>query len=617
MADNENNSVFVNDSDLYYKKTNAVPKPETNIGIDVSDVFYDNLIEAGLASQLDISKINSLTQVSQSRDQIMQLLDTMGQDPIIASALEIYAEDATEYNANGQIMWCESSDPDVAKYINFLLDTLNIDKHIYQWVYSLCKYGDLYLRLYRQSDYNDLLFKNKKEQLNEKVVVKAYKASDKYAHYLEMVPNPAEMFELTKFGKSYAYIKANIMTTKKNDTLANIYYTYQFKEKDVEIYDATNFVHAALEDGANRTPEELELFLDSYEDGKTPLKYNVKRGQSILYNVFKIWRQMMLLENSMLLNRLTKSSITRIVGVEVGDMGKEHVKKQLMRIKTLVEQKTSLNLGDSMEEYTNPGPVINNVYVPTRNGVGQLSTQEIGGDVNVTGLDDVDYFKHRLYGSLRIPGQYLGDTDDNTGFNGGTSLSLISSRYAKMIKRIQNCIIQTITDAINLMLLDKGLNSYVNKFQLRMQSPSTQEELDRQENANNRVNVIQDIMSLLENVDMGSDASKLTILKSLLSSVINDPDVLNIIQERIEELENEDVESDIDSDTDNSDDMDIDVDVDMPRSRSGGLQPPLEMERETNTEPAEASEIEVEPEGEMVLPTPNELGLDFTDSTQF
>ena len=103
---------------------------------------------------------------------------------------------------------------------------------------------------------------------------------------------------------------------------------------------------------------------------------------------------------------------------------------------TSTKQKTSLNVGDSMEEYTNPGPVINNVYVPTRNGVGQLSTQEIGGDVNVTGLDDVDYFKHRLYGSLRIPGQYLGDTEDNTGFNGGTSLSLISSRYAKMIKRI-------------------------------------------------------------------------------------------------------------------------------------------------------------------------------------
>ena len=147
MDDNKN-SVFSNEQDVYYKKTQAVPKPETNIGIDVSEVFYDNLIEAGLASQLDISKINSLSQVSQSRDQIMQLLDTMGQDPIISSALEIYAEDATEYNANGQIVWCEAADPNINQYITFLLDTLNVDKHIYEWVYSLCKYGDLYLRLY-------------------------------------------------------------------------------------------------------------------------------------------------------------------------------------------------------------------------------------------------------------------------------------------------------------------------------------------------------------------------------------------------------------------------------------------------------------------------------------
>ena len=62
-----------------------------------------------------------------------------------------------------------------------------------------------------------------------------------------------------------------------------------------------------------------------------------------------------------------------------------------------------------------------------------------------------------VHNSLRVPKQYFSQTGDSTGFNGGTSLSLISARYAKMVKRIQNIICQMVTDAINIILIDKGL----------------------------------------------------------------------------------------------------------------------------------------------------------------
>ena len=54
---------------------------------------------------------------------------------------------------------------------------------------------------------------------------------------------------------------------------------------------------------------------------------------SLLYNTFKVWRELSLLENSVLLNRVTKSSIVRIIGVEVGDMPKEMVGPHLQGIK--------------------------------------------------------------------------------------------------------------------------------------------------------------------------------------------------------------------------------------------------------------------------------------------
>lgn len=411
MNNSNNKSVYLNDTDLYNKKINPVPVPEKSIGIDTDKKFYENILDAGLSSTLDTAKINSFSQISQRRDLLMQTLDTMAEDPTIAAALEIYAEDATEMNDKSLIMWCESADPNINKYITYLLDSLNVDKNIYKWTYSLCKYGDLYLRLYRESDVRDSLFDeedkkdNKKKSLNEDIILKAYNNNDAFIHYIEMESNPAELFELTKFGKTYAYIKANVTTnsSKVEDIYTN-YYKYSFKRSDVELYDATTFVHASLEDNVTRYQEEIELFLnkDGVENNNdTKLTYKVKKGQSILYNTFKIWREMMLLENSMLLNRLTKSSITRIIGVEVGDMAKESIGPHLMKIKGLIEQKTAFDTNNSMEEYTNPGPIENNVYVPTRNGIGNLTTNEIGGDANVTGLSDVDYFSNKLYSCLR------------------------------------------------------------------------------------------------------------------------------------------------------------------------------------------------------------------------
>jgi hypothetical protein len=138
----------------------------------------------------------------------------MCQDAKVAAVLETYAEDATDSNDEGRIVWCEAADPQIQHYVTFLLDSLNIDKHIYKWVYSLCKYGDVYLRLYRESDVDDdELFSNKKKRkkkLNEAVRIKAYHPDDHYVAYVEQIPNPAQVFELVKHGKTYAYIRADV-----------------------------------------------------------------------------------------------------------------------------------------------------------------------------------------------------------------------------------------------------------------------------------------------------------------------------------------------------------------------------------------------------------------------
>lgn len=608
-----NGSAFVNDSDIYNSKIKSVPKPEKNIGIDTQELLFDNIANAGLSSSLDISALESFTNVSQSRDQMYAMLDTMSQDSMVSAVLETYAEDATEYGDNGRVVWAESSDDSVLKYVTYLLDTIGADKHIYGWVYSLCKYGDLYLKLFRESESKDALFDKKdKGELNEDVNLKVYSKNDRYTHYVEMIPNPAEIFELTKFGKTYGYIKAPVRTPTANyDNLNSTYFKYKFNKADVDIYDATEFVHACLDDNSSRTPEEVNIFLDKDDKNQQSLSYSVRRGQSLLYTVFKIWRELNLLESSVLLNRITKSSIVRVINVEIGDMPKENVGPHLTNIKNMIEQKSALDEGNNLSEYTNPGPIENNIYVPTRGGQGQLTTQQIGGDVDVKSLADLDYFKNKFFGALRVPKQYFGDTDDGAGFNGGQSLSIISSRYAKMVKRIQHTVLQALTDAINLMLLDKGLDGYVNKFELHMVPPTTQEEIDRRDNLSSKIQIASDIMNTLSDVE--DVIAKIKILKSLLSSIVTDNDIIQILQDYIEELEKQAEEEEQDA----YDELDSESDSDSEPSFGGGgssspsFEDSVDFDSDVDTDTDVDSDVG---DTETVLPSPSDLELDLTDN---
>lgn len=614
---NNDDSAFVRDSDAVGDAIKSVPRPAQNIGLDTNDTLFKNMIYAGESSFVDMAALESFTSVAQSREQVYQLIDSMCTDPTIAAVLEAYAEDATEYNDQGRIVWAESTDADVSKYITFLLDTLNVDKKIYSWVYSLCKYGDLYLRLYRESDLKDDLFNDDgRSTLNEQVNVIAYRASDKFGNYIEKVPNPAEMFELTKFGKTYGYIKADVNSISKENNWIAPTYRYSFKQKDVDIYSAKEFVHAYLDDGANRTPEEVSIF--TTPNGTTGKEeqytYTVQKGQSLLYTVFKIWRELMLLKNSILLNRVTKSSIVRVIGIEVGDMEKADVEHRTRAIKNLIEQKTAINKNESINEYTNPGPIENNIYVPTRNGMGAITTSQIGGDVDVKSLADLDFFNNAFFGALRVPKQYFGFTDDGAGFNGGQSLSIISSRYAKMVKRIQNTVIQSLTDMVNILLIDRGLGNYINKFQLHMVPPTTQEEIDRRDNTSSKVQLARDILDIMSN-SVDSPDAKLRILKLLMANVITDTEIIDILQEQIDALESDNIDGSVDDGEDDDDIVDrIDVNVNdsegSTRTSYRPSQPPAE-DSFDDIDNADSGE------GQSPLPSPTDLGMDFTDNGQF
>lgn len=517
----------------------------TTLDIDVKKILIDNIIEAGLSSQLDITKLENFTSISNSRDQIYQLIDTMAQDAAVAAILKTYAENVCEPADNGHVIWCESDDPRISKFVNYMLNVMNADKNMYGWAYSICKYGDIYLRLFRESDYQDALFNadkvdqastarntlnetfnldfedtdTAKEKLDEAVKLHVHSSSDPYSFYVEQIDDPGTMFELGKFGKTYGYIEVpneenglDATSTVLGGQFMTGTYNFKLKSTDVNVWQADDFVHGCLEDNFTRYPETVELFIDP--EGKKSQKYKVRRGKSLLYDNYKVWRERSLLENAALLNRITRSSIVRKVGVEVGDMPKEQVQQALRRVKEMMEQKSAINVGNSMNEYNNPGPIENNIYFATHEGKGQITVEAVGGDVDVKNLADLDYWNNKFYSAYGVPKQYYGWTDDAAGFNGGSSLAILSSEFAKGVKRVQNALIQMVTDAINLFLLNKGLKSYLNNFTIKMKAPLTQEEIDYRSDLSNKVNAISSIQGLF--TDIEDKARRLRILKSLI-----------------------------------------------------------------------------------------------------
>ena len=531
----------------------------TKLDIDTNKTLMDNIIEAGLNSTLDTAALESFTSISNSRDQIYQLIDTMCQDSAVSSIVRTYSEDVCEPSDSGHVVWCESHDPKISKFVNYLLNVINVDKNIFSWVYCLIKYGDVYLRLYRESDYDDPMFKresrttlneelqaSEKAQLDEAVKISLRSNNDQYSYYVEMVPDPGTMFELTKFGQTYGYIEVPNDPTPFDQSsyvggttglMSSNPFAFNYKSGDVTIHQADDFVHACLEDNISRTPETVDLFYENPElkDGGINHSYKVRRGKSLLYDAYKIWREKALLESAILLSRITRSGIVRKVSVEVGDMPKEQVQQTLRRVKELFEQKSALNTGTSFSEYNNPGAVENFIYHATHDGKGAITVESVGGDFDPKQLTDLDWWNNKFYSSFGIPKQYFGWTDDGAGFNGGSSLTIISSVYSKGVKRIQNTILQAVTDIINLILLNKGCKAYLNNFVLKMQAPITQEELDYRENLNNRANAISSINSLFSDVE--DKSRRLTILKSLVGPLHLGDEVMDIVQKEIEAAE--------------------------------------------------------------------------------
>ena len=519
---------------------------------DSVNTKLNEAIEAG--KRIDLSDLLNITTLKGTRNEKYSVFEEMVADGRIGAAVEMYANDTVQYSPDGKIIWVESSDTEVAKYGNKLLEDLNIPENIWSYAYCLWLYGDVYLELFENTSYRNnrptLLVEPTKVNPNVRTQVNI--AGAKLERYIEKVPNSAEVYDLQYKGKTSGFIRSQ---DDMENTLENNSYIYSGTIADIDILSPTKYVHICLSPNINRHPEKFRLIkkeptqkdsqgridASDTEGAGGSLSFTVKSGQSILENVYGAYQTLKLKEESVLLERVTKSSITRVIQVELGDLPESQKRKKLQEIKNQIEQQIQVNKqAGTMQSRAGAQPIENIIYTTTKNGKGAISTVNIGGDVDIGNLSDVEDSENKVYGALLTPKALLGADMDGTGLSNGGSLTEMNTTYARRIKRCEVAICSAMKTLINIFALSDGLgDKIVNNFEVKLTPIITVEDNRRDELMQTKIRNVNDIMALLDNLEQVDDDTKLKMLLEWLSTYLNQQDIVDILDERIKALEQE------------------------------------------------------------------------------
>jgi hypothetical protein len=213
-------------------------------------------------------------------------------------------------------------------------------------------------------------------------------------------------------------------------------------------------------------------------------------GQSILENIFKVYKQKELLEDAVLIYRVQRAPERRMFKIDVGNMPSHMAMAFVERVKNEIHQRRipSLYGGASIVDATyNPLSMNEDYFFPvTAEGRGS-SVEVLPGGQNLGEIDDLKYFNNRLARGLRVPSSYLptGPDDNTTPLSDGrVGTAMIQEfRFNQYCERLQNYIALKLDEEFKLFLRWRGLNIDSGLFSLQFNPPQNfaayrQSELD-------------------------------------------------------------------------------------------------------------------------------------------
>ena len=357
------------------------------------------------------------------RTQLYSEYDAMDTDAIIASTLDILAEESTLKNDMGEVLQIRSADENIQKILyNLFYDVLNVEFNLSWWIRNMCKYGDFFLKL---------------------------EASEKFGVY-NVIPFSA--FNIERQEGFNPENPSAVRFRYDPDGLAADTYGY-FR-------------------GPNQETGK-DIFFDNYEIAHFRLLTDVNflpYGRSYIEPARKLFKQYTLMEDAMLVHRIVRAPEKRIFYMNVGGIPPNEIEGFMQ--KAISKMKRTPYIDQSTGEYNlkyNMQNLMEDFYIPMRGNDTTTKIETLGG-LQYDGITDVEYLRDKLFAALRVPKAFLG-YDEN--LQGKATLAAEDIRFGRTIEKVQRIMVSELYKIAFVHLYIQGYrDESLTNFELSLTTPS-------------------------------------------------------------------------------------------------------------------------------------------------
>jgi hypothetical protein len=355
------------------------------------------------------------------RAQLYSDYEAMDTDPIIASALDIISDETTIKNDQGEVLAIKSSDENIQRVLyNLFYDVLNIEFNLWSWTRNMLKYGDFFLKL---------------------------EIAEKFGVY-------------------------NVLPY-------TVYHMIRHEGQDPENPSKVQFqlepdgITAASDPNYRKKPNQRSITFDNYEIAHFRLLSDTSYlpyGRSFLEPARKIYKQVNLMEDAMLIHRIMRAPEKRMFYINVGAIPPNEVEQFMQR--TINQMKKTPYVDQQTGEYNlkfNMQNMMEDYYLPVRGGDNSTRIETTKG-LEYDGTTDVQYLQAKLFAALKIPKAYFGYEGD---LQGKATLAAEDIRFARTVERIQKIMESELTKIALVHLYTQGFTGEsLTNFEIKLSTAS-------------------------------------------------------------------------------------------------------------------------------------------------
>lgn len=362
--------------------------------------------------------------------------ESMELTPEISAALDIYAEESCTLSEKGVMLTIYSESDRVRDVLKELFEErLNINTNLQMWARGLCKYGDDFV--YLKIDPRDGIIG------------------------CQQLPNVE--IERIEGAASKTPVERDVRQPSSE-------LKFQWKNKDLE-FQSWEIAHFRL----------------LGDDRKLPY------GTSMLDKIRRIWKQLLLAEDAMLIYRTSRAPERRVFKIFVGNMDDKDVDAYVQRVANKFKRDPVVDpRNGQIDTRYNQMAVDQDYFIPVRDPNASTPIDTLAGAQNLGEIQDIEYIQKKLLAALRIPKAFLGFEE---AVGDGKSLALMDIRFARTINRIQKSLVEELNKIALIHLYLLGLDDDLNNFTLSLTNPSAQSDLLRIEQWKEKILLYKDATS--------------------------------------------------------------------------------------------------------------------------